>query len=356
MRLAASYYRWIRPLIFRLDAECAHHLAIWLLQKNVIPKQTAFEHPVLRVNLWNKSFPNPIGLAAGFDKNAQMIAPLAKQGFGFIEVGTVTPLPQIGNPKPRLFRLNEDEAIINRMGFNNFGKDAFIQQLKQRPTNMLVGANIGKNKLTEHALDDYQLLLKEVYGLSDYIVINISSPNTPGLRALQEADQLEVFISELVKTKNLLHEQTGIKVPLLLKIDPDGSPLQRQDIAKIALKNQLDGLIVSNTTLQRASLRSKNQTEVGGLSGRPLFEKSTQALKEIYYHTKGEIPLIGVGGVSNAAQAYAKIRAGASLVQVYSALIYQGFSLIPQIQKELVELLLKDGYQSIQQAVGADVN
>lgn len=354
-----NYYGYLKGLLFKLPAETAHHLAIRALKSGLVPRPTRREYPELRMTLWDIVFPNIVGMAAGFDKNAEIIDPLFKQGFGFVEVGTVTPLPQAGNPRPRLFRLEKDEAIINRMGFNNEGAAAFIRRLEQWGEKIqgyegVLGANIGKNKDTINAADDYVSLLEKVYGLSDYITINISSPNTPGLRAMQRREELGALLGELVAVRSRLVAQWG-HIPLLVKVAPDLTPEEREDIAEVALKHQIDGLIISNTTIgEREHLLSKHKNETGGLSGAPLFERSTQALRDMYRLTGGKIPLVGVGGIRSGADAYAKIKAGASLVQMYSALIYQGFGLVEQVKKELVTLLKQDGFTHINQAIGVE--
>jgi dihydroorotate dehydrogenase len=300
---------------------------------------------------WNLDFPNPVGLAAGFDKNGEAPDAMLSQGFGFVEIGSVTPRPQPGNPKPRLFRLSEDQAVINRMGFNNHGLDAAAANLAARKSRGVLGANLGKNKDTEDAAADYVLGVAALGPLADYLVINVSSPNTPGLRALQGRAPLEALIG---RVKDAVAALPAPK-PLLLKIAPDLTEDDRRDIAEVALETGLDGLIVSNTTIERpASLKSAAAKEAGGLSGAPLFRPSTALLGEMYKLTRGRVLLVGVGGIGSGAQAYAKIRAGASLVQLYSALVYQGPGLINEINLDLVRLMKKDGFSHIGDAVGAD--
>ena len=272
-------------------------------------------------------------------------------GFGFTEIGSVTPRPQPGNPQPRLFRLSEDRAVINRMGFNNHGLEAAAARLAARPRKGIVGANLGKNKDTEDAASDYVKGVAALGPLADYLVINVSSPNTPGLRALQGRAPLEALIG---KTREAVAKLPAPK-PLLLKIAPDLTTEDRADIAEVALASGLDGLIVSNTTIDRpASLRSAEAAQTGGLSGAPLFEPSTRLLGEIYRLTGGKILLVGVGGIGSAEQAYAKIRAGASLLQLYSALVYGGPPLIASINRGLAALLKRDGFSTLAEAVGAD--
>jgi dihydroorotate dehydrogenase len=346
-----NYFKFIKPLVYQLSAETAHNFAIFALKNHLLPKTKMEHYPSLETEVFGVKFNNPVGLAAGFDKNADAINALLNQGFGFVEVGTVTPRPQPGNAKPRLFRLKEDEAIINRFGFNNKGADYFVQNLKKR-NNGIVGSNIGKNKDSTDAVADYTYLMERVYNYSNYITINISSPNTPGLRDLQNKDELNTFLGALIAKREDLIKLHGKKVPLLLKLAPDTNTSQRQDIAETVLKHQIDGLIISNTTIGRDNLTSASRNETGGLSGRPLFASSTQMIKEIYQMTEGKTPIIGVGGIFSGDDAYAKIRAGASLVQVYSALIYEGFELPGKINARLAELLKQDGFTSVTQAVG----
>lgn len=351
-----DYYSLIRPLLFQFPAETAHHMALAALKSGMLPSRSQFVHENLRTQVFGLDFPNPLGMAAGFDKDAECIKPLLKQGFGFVEVGTVTPKPQEGNPKPRLFRLAEDEAVINRMGFNNKGVEVYLQGLEKDFGAGIVGANIGKNKTTEHALDDYRLLLQRVYGKSDYITVNISSPNTPGLRDLQEKKALEGLLGGVAAERKALAEaQQGKYVPILVKIAPDVNDAQCEDIAEVVLDQGIDGIIVSNTTIARPdSLQSCYKGEVGGLSGRPLLAPSTAILRKIYNLTKGNVPLVGVGGVDSGAAAYQKIRAGASLVQLYSSLVYQGFEVVSRVNGELSALLEKDGVKTVSDAVGVD--
>ncbi len=344
-------YSLLRPFLFKLQPETAHNLAIRALSRGFYPGQPMGDYPSLRQKLFGLDFINPVGLAAGFDKNAEAVAGLTKQGFGFLELGTVTPLPQAGNPKPRIFRLLRDEAIINRLGFNNKGLQEYCRNFSAAPRQLPLGANIGKNKDTEDAVEDYLKALEAVAPLADYVTINISSPNTAGLRDLQGRHHLEKLLGTLVEKRDSLPR----KVPLLLKIAPDLTSQDKEDIAGIALVKRIDGLIVSNTTIERPlSLQSRWRNEKGGLSGRPLFESSTQMLAEMYRLTAGKIPLIGVGGISSGVEAYLKIRAGASLVQLYSALGYQGFGLVTRIKRDLAGLLAQDGFESITQAIGID--
>lgn len=349
-----DYFSLIKPLIYAFPPETAHHLVIRLLKLGLVPRAKVTDYPALHQKLWDIPFANPIGLGAGFDKNAECIPALQAQGFGFIEVGTVTPEPQEGNPKPRLFRLEEDEAIINRMGFNNQGMEAFWQHLKHHKTG-IVGANIGKNKTTANATTDYLTLLERLYGLSDYITINISSPNTPGLRLLQERGEFDNLLMSIMQRRDELAQNFGKKIPVVVKMAPDVTWQDQEGIAEVVLTRKVDGLIISNTTVElRQNLQSPHKSETGGLSGAPLFTLSTEVLRSMYKLTKGKVPVIGVGGVQNADDAYAKIKAGASLVQIYTAFIYQGFGLVEEIKRGLAERLAADGLKNIAEAIGVD--
>ncbi len=349
-----SLYQFFRPFIFKLEPEVAHNLAIDFLK--FCPRAaTVFcakkDYKNLQQKLWDIDFANPIGMAAGFDKNAEVVATLEKFGFGFVEAGTVTPKPQAGNEKPRIFRLQEDLAIINRLGFNNLGAEVFEKNLPK----ILVplGINIGKNKDTEEALNDYLPLLEKFYQKATYITVNISSPNTKNLRDLQNENHLDLFLSEISKKKNELKNTHQKNTPILLKVSPDLSLDEQEKIAATVIKNKIDGMIISNTTIDRAlNLKSTNSSQAGGLSGSPLFKKSTEVLKNFYKFTEGKIPLIGVGGVSSADDVYEKIKCGASLVQIYSAFIYQGFGMVEKIKKELSDKLQKDGFSNISEAIG----
>ena len=341
------------PFLRRLDPERAHDLTIWALSRGWGPVDQRRDSPVLRCRYWGREFTNPIGVAAGFDKNARAYAALLKMGFGFTEIGTVTPRPQIGNPKPRLFRLTEDNAVINRMGFNNQGMDAAAGRLEHRHGRGVVGVNIGKNKDTEDAAEDYEAAAARLAPLADYLVINVSSPNTPGLRALQDADVL----ARLIRVVRAAAEKVcslGVP-PLLVKLAPDLTSDDKRDIAAMAVEQAVDGLIISNTTIERpATLGDPARGEAGGLSGAPLFAPSTAVLADMYRLTEGKVMLIGVGGVSNGAEAYAKLRAGASLVQLYSAMALKGPGLIRSIKADLAEHLYQDGFDSVAAAIGAD--
>ncbi len=346
-----SIYTAFRPLLFKFDAERAHQMAIAALKlAPALPVQVAKDPTELAVECMGLRFPNPIGLAAGFDKNAEVTAPILRRGFGFAEAGTVTPYPQSGNPTPRMFRLHEDEAVINRLGFNNKGMEYARMRLAERkPEDGIVGINIGKNKDTENAVSDYLVLLRELGPLADYVTVNISSPNTQGLRDLQRKDAL----SELLETLLTEREKLSRRVPVLVKIAPDMTQAELVDVAQVMLALKPDGIIVSNTTVGRPqSLQSPFKTEMGGLSGRPLMALSTQALRHMYQLTEGKIPLIGVGGISSAEDAIAKIRAGASLIQVYSGLVYQGFELLDAIKQGLMHAIARGAVSNVSELVG----
>ncbi|NKD77709.1 quinone-dependent dihydroorotate dehydrogenase [Haematospirillum sp. H1815] len=346
------------PLLGRMDPEQAHRVAILAAQLPLIPLFTPQPQPELAVSLWNRTFPNPIGLAAGFDKNGKVADAMLRMGFGFVEIGGVTPRPQDGNPKPRLFRLPEDGAIINRMGFNNDGMHVVSQRLarlrnSKRTLHGLIGVNLGKNKDTTDPADDYVKGARAFAGLADFLVINVSSPNTPGLRALQERKHLEHIVSSVRRTL----EQDTNSTPLLLKIAPDLGEQDEAELAALACDSGIDGLVVANTTLARPdTLTEQARHEAGGLSGRPLRTASTALLRRMYHLTGGSIPLIGVGGIGSGADAWEKIKAGASLIQLYTALVYQGPSLVQQIRDDLVLLAKREGFHSVAEAIGADHN
>lgn len=348
------------PLVRLLDAEQAHNLGLWSARHGLFPRETREDPPCLSVSVWGRRFSNPVGLAAGFDKDGEVVPELLGMGFGFVEVGSVTPLAQPGNPQPRCFRLEEFDAVINRYGFNSIGVEGVKSNLSRARTRMassskpggLLGVNLGKNKLSEDAVGDYTVGVRELGPLADYLVINISSPNTPGLRALQGRKELEALVSGVIRERNLLPS----RVPLLVKIAPDLIREDLEDIARVSLKLGVDGLIVSNTTIERPGPIASHAhgQEAGGLSGKPLFAMSTAVLREMYSLTGGSIPLVGVGGVSSGREAYEKIRAGASLVELYTSLSYQGPSVVPRVKRELAACLREDGFSSVQDAIGAD--
>lgn len=361
----SGLYRHLRPALFCLTPETAHGLAIRTLElaqrlhlTGLLGTGAARRDPLLAQRLWGLDFANPIGLAAGFDKDARVWRAVLQLGFGFAEVGSVTPLPQDGNPRPRLFRLTAAEAVLNRMGFNNAGIAAMVARLSTdrcdgSERQGVLGINLGKNKTTEDAAADYETGIRALARFADYLVINVSSPNTPGLRALQGRDPLQALIGRTAAALAAL--DLAKRPPLLLKIAPDLTAEDLQDIAAVALLGELDGLIVSNTTITRpADIGPRWSQEAGGLSGKPLFALSTDILRQIYRLTAGKLPIIGVGGIASGADAYAKIRAGATLVQLYSALIYQGPKLAQRINRELADLLRRDGFAHISEAIGAD--
>ena len=348
-------YRLVRPALRLLPPETAHGLTLAALSAGlgcVFAARATADPPQLRQRLWGLEFPNPVGLAAGFDKDGRAVDAMLGIGFGFVEVGTVTPRPQPGNPKPRLFRLDADAAVINRLGFNSGGLDAALTRLRRRAGwPGIVGVNIGKNRDSSDAAADYVEGIRRAAPLADYLVVNVSSPNTPGLRDLQRRAPLEDLLHRLTAARR----ESGFSPPLLVKIAPDLNPGEREDIAAVVLAAGIDGIVVANTTLARpAGLTSRYRGETGGLSGRPLFAPSTALLAGMYRLTQGRLPLVAVGGVGSAAEAYAKIRAGASLVQLYTALVFAGPGLVGRIKTGLAECLRRDGFAAISDAVGAD--
>ena len=329
-----------------LPPETAHRLAVRALP--LLPSRAALASPRLRTRLCGLNLPNPVGLAAGFDKNAEAFAGALRQGFGWVEIGSVTPRPQAGNPRPRLFRLVEDEAVINRMGFNNDGLEAAAGRLAGRdPSAGIVGANIGINKDSTDPVGDYVLGLRRLLPLVDYVTVNISSPNTPGLRGLQRREPLERLLAALIEARGT------VRKPLLVKIAPDLDEAGEEDVAEVALASGVDGLIISNTTVARPPLRSSHRDETGGLSGRPLLEPSTALLRRMAGRTRGRLALVGVGGISSGVDAYAKIRAGAAAVQLYTGLVYGGLGLARRVAVELDALLARDGFADVAAAMGA---
>jgi dihydroorotate dehydrogenase len=331
-----------------LPAETAHRATIALSGAGMrfLPGAGS-DDARLAIDVLGLSFPNPVGLAAGFDKNAEVPDAMSRLGFGFVECGTVTPRPQSGNPQPRLFRLTQDRAVINRLGFNNGGIAEAARNLARRKANGIVGINIGANKDSADRIADYASAFTALSSLADYVTVNVSSPNTPGLRGLQNKDELTRLLDSLTRTR-----QT--KIPLLLKIAPDLDEPALDDIAAVVRASRIEGLIVSNTTLARPPLASHHAGETGGLSGAPLFAPSTEILRQMRLRLGDIVALIGVGGISSGADAYAKIRAGASLVQLYTALVYQGPGLVVRIKRDLAALLARDGFAHVADAVGAD--
>jgi len=340
------YQSVVKPILFKLEPETAHHFAFKQLKyalsfpliRHWAKHRYMISHSFLERKLWGLTFPTPVGLAAGFDKNALLIDELACLGFGFIEIGTVTPRPQEGNPKPRLFRLPEDKAIINRMGFNNDGVDVVVNRLKKRTSSIIVGGNIGKNKTTpnENAIDDYLICFEKLFDYVDYFTVNVSSPNTPNLRQLQDKKPLAELLTTL---QNANHKHTNPK-PLLLKIAPDLTTDQLNDIINITLETELQGIIATNTTISRQNLRTSSEKiasiGVGGLSGKPLAQKSTDVIRYLAKNSNQKFDIVGVGGIHSAEDAINKIEAGAKLVQLYTGLIYEGISLPSSVAKALL--------------------
>ncbi len=343
-------YSLVRPLIFQLDAETAHQAALASMRLPWPSK--AASDPILRQQVAGLDFASPVGLAAGFDKDGHVAHRMRRFGFGFAELGTLTPLPQAGNPKPRLFRLEQDEAVINRMGFNNGGQQAAIERLKLRgkTPGLVVGVNIGANKDATDRIEDYAAGVRAMGPLADYLTINISSPNTPGLRALQDRGALDELLGRIMLANG------GSGIPIFLKVAPDLEPADVDDIADLALVHRINALIVSNTTISRPALASPQAGETGGLSGAPLHDLALQRLKAFRRRLGATLPLIGVGGIANADQAYARIRAGASLIQIYSAMVFEGPYLAAQINAGLSALLRRDGFTTIADAVGCDID
>ena len=342
----------IKPFIFNFDPETAHDLAIKALKFNYLPKKM-FEvenEEMLNIEVLGKHFPNPIGLAAGFDKSAEVYNSLLKLGFGFVEVGTVTPLKQLGSTKPRVFRLEEDSALINRLGFNNDGIEIIKNRIKEEKKNGILGINIGPNKDTKDQKEDFCLGLKSFFDVADYITINISSPNTKNLRDFHDQEKLKELLIKLNKIKN----ENKIKVPLLLKVSPDISAEEIPKITDTALKNKISAIILTNTTnINRDKLISKLGKEDGGLSGNPLKNISTEIIKKFYQELNSKIPIVGVGGIDSGKSAYDKICAGASLLQLYTGFIYKGPTVAKDIKKDLIRILKSEGIKNIKDAIGS---
>lgn len=350
-----SLYSLIRPFIFKMDAEKAHNMTIKTLKAGLGPRCAKPDDKALETNVFGKTFANPIGLAAGFDKNADVVIPMFRLGFGFVETGTVTPKPQDGNPKPRVFRDPANEAVINRMGFPGKGIEPFKANIENLPQNKpgILGLNIGMNKTQTVPEDDYRYLVEQLAPFADYLTVNISSPNTPGLRDLQQKGAFIALINTVLETRNKTCPDT--KPPLLVKLAPDLTPEQREELAAAILETELDGIILGNTTLARPSHLSDGfKDEMGGLSGAPLTDKSTALIRDFYTLTKGRIPIIGCGGVCNGTDAYKKIRAGASLIQIYTILAFRGPTVVQDIKQELLSKLKADGFASISEAIGID--
>ena len=344
----------LRPFLFKLDPETTHDLAIKSLKFNYLPRKMfeVEDEQILNIELLGKNFPNPIGLAAGFDKSAEVYNSLLKFGFGFVEIGTVTPLKQFGNPKPRIFRLEDDGALINRLGFNNDGIEIIKNRIKSEKKKGVVGINIGPNKNTKDQKNDFCIGLKNFFDIADYITVNISSPNTEGLRDFHDQEKLEDLLLALNKIKS----ENKINIPLLLKISPDIKDNHISEIADTAIKNDISGIILTNTTnSNKDKLISDFKKEEGWLSGEPLQQISTNMIKKFYKQLNGKIPIIGVGGVNSGKSAYEKIIAGASLLQLYTGLVYKGPSIVKDIKKELIQILKVEGLNNIKDAIGKNL-
>jgi dihydroorotate dehydrogenase len=343
------------PLLRWFDPEDSHRLALQGLRL-LPPVRPRPDQAKLAVRAFGLNFPNPIGMAAGFDKNAEVPDALLRLGFGFVEIGTVTPLPQAGNPRPRVFRLERDEGVVNRLGFNNDGADAVLRRLASRAhLGGIIGVNVGANKDSSDRVADYVKLIETFAPVASYFTVNVSSPNTPGLRDLQHAAALDDLLAKVIDARERVREKAGDS-PVLLKIAPDLSLTELDDVVQIARSRRVDGMIVANTTLARPStLREQTRAkEQGGLSGRPLFRLSTRMVAETYVRVEGAFPLVGVGGIDTGGAALTKIRAGASLIQVYSSLVYKGLGLVDDIKRDLASTLLRTGRDSLSEIVGAD--
>ena len=341
----------LRSLIFKFDPETAHNLAIKSLKFNFVPNilDEDKNNPLFKSKLFNKNLDNPIGMAAGFDKNAEVYNPLFKLGFGFVEVGTITPLNQYGNPKPRVFRLVEDEALINRLGFNNLGAKNVVDRIKSNSQIGLLGINIGPNKDTKNRLNDYVECLKTFHQVADYITINISSPNTEDLRSFHEQKKLNELLETIDKQKKILSS----KIPIAVKVSPDINDQQINKISEVLLDNNIEVIIVGNTSdSTRENLSNIQRHQKGGLSGKPIKEKSTKLINKFYKNLNGRIKIIGVGGVDSGESAYEKFLAGADYIQLYTGMVFRGPNIVNMIKKELKELLLKDGVKNYTEIIG----
>ena len=348
-------FSFLRPFIFNLDPETAHDLAIKSLKYNVLPKSlfTVEDEEILNTKLFGKIIDNPIGLAAGFDKSAEVYNEIFKIGFGFVEVGTVTPKKQYGNQKPRVFRLEKDQALINRLGFNNDGSDAIKKRIEHNAPDGLLGINIGPNKDTDNMYNDFLSCAKTFFPIGDYITINISSPNTEGLRNFHEKENLEKLLIQI----NEIRKESNFKKSFLLKISPDLDESSINNIVDLSLKNNINGIILTNTSdKNRDKLIDNQKNEKGGLSGQPIKDLSTKIIKEFYKKLNGKIPIIGVGGVDSANAAFEKIAAGASAIQLYTGMIYKGPMIVKEIKKGLIIKLNEKGFKNISEAVGSNSN
>ena len=347
--------RFARPILRALDPEDAHGLALKGLKLVPLPKP-APNDPRLAIRAFGLNFPNPVGVAPGFDKNAEVPSPLLRLGFGFVEVGTVTPRPQAGNPRPRIFRLDADEAIINRLGFNNEGEKAALSRLAARAADGgIIGVNVGANRDSPDRIADYVRLIESFAPVASYITVNVSSPNTPGLRDLQQDKSLDDLLARAIDARERMRTRYG-SIPVLLKIAPDLSLADLDDIVGVARQRRMDGMIISNTTLSRPpSLKEREKAiEQGGLSGRPLFALSTRVLAETYVRVEGAFPLIGAGGIDSGAAALTKIKAGASVVQLYTGLVFHGLGVVSEIKREILKALEKGRHNTLADLVGND--
>ena len=339
----------LRPLIFKFSPEVAHSLAIKALKLNNIPHSKPKDNQILETTFCEKKLSSPIGVAAGFDKNAEVYNPLFNLGFGFVEVGTITPKPQFGNPKPRVFRLEEDEALINRLGFNNSGSEQISKRIKENNKKGFLGINIGPNKDSTNRVDDYLICFRKFYNLADYITINISSPNTENLRDFHNQDELNSLIDKLKNEKKELNSN----IPLAIKVSPDLNDDQINEVSKIIMEQEIGIIIVSNTTdKNRENLKNINKLEKGGLSGKPIEKISNEAISKFYKILKDKTKIIGVGGVSNGQDAFEKIISGATLVQLYTGMVYRGPRIASKISTELIDLLKNKGFKNVSEAVG----
>ena len=348
-------FSFLRPFIFNLDPETAHDLAIKSLKYNVLPKSlfTVEDEEILNTKLFGKIIDNPIGLAAGFDKSAEVYNEIFKIGFGFVEVGTVTPKKQYGNQKPRVFRLEKDQALINRLGFNNDGSDAIKKRIEHNAPDGLLGINIGPNKDTDNMYNDFLSCAKSFFPIGDYITINISSPNTEGLRNFHEKENLEKLLIKI----NEIRKESNFKKSFLLKISPDLDESSINNIVDLSLKNNINGIILTNTSdKNRDKLIDNQKNEKGGLSGQPIKDLSTKIIKKFYKKLNGKIPIIGVGGVDSGNAAFEKIAAGASAIQLYTGMIYKGPMIVKEIKKGLIIKLNEKGFKNISEAVGSNSN
>ena len=348
-------FSFLRPFIFSLDPEKAHDLAIKSLKYNFLPGNlfSVANEEILKTTLFGKEIGNPIGLAAGFDKSAEVYNEIFKLGFGFVEVGTVTPRQQYGNEKPRIFRLEKDRALINRLGFNNDGSEVIKKRIENNVPNGLLGINIGPNKDVPDMINDFLECAEIFFPLGDYVTINISSPNTKGLREFHKAEHLKTLLSKI----DDIRKKSNFNKSFLLKISPDLEDSFIDNIIELVLQNNIDGLILTNTTDQnRENLLDKKKNESGGLSGKPLRDLSTELIKKFYTHLKGKIPIIGVGGVDSGKSAFEKLAAGASAIQLYTGMIYKGPTIVKEIKKELIDIMREKNFKNIKEVVGSNLN